>query len=227
MAQICTEARLRSFLPKLADAPAWVDALDEAMLRYDINTTSRAAAFLAQIAHESNELSRLVENLNYSPSGLMKTWPKRFPSMDRAMRYARQPEKLANFVYANRLGNSDEGSGDGWRYRGRGVLQITGRGNYRSCGVAIDQPLEAQPELLEVPHIAALAAGQFWKSRGLNELADHKNDDNDDEDFITISVLINGGKVGLADRQQYWARAKAVMVGIDVPTDLATAPQLA
>ena len=139
------------------------------------------------------------------------TWPKRFPTIEKAVEYERNPEKIANFVYAKRLGNGDAATGDGWRFRGRGVLQITGRENYRSTGSNIDLDLEAAPELLEQPLAAALSAAHFWKSRGLNALADDRNDDNDDEDFVAITVLINGGKTGLAERRAYWDRAKTVL----------------
>lgn len=202
MAYLFTESHLKTFLPNALQAAAWTVALTAAMERFEINSSARIAAFLAQIAHESGELRRVVENLNYSASGLTRVWPRRFPTIEKATQYARQPEKLANYVYAKRLGNGDEASGDGWRFRGRGLLQITGRGNYRSSGRALDLALEAEPELLEAPATAALAAAQFWSVRGLNELADDRNDDNDDEDFVRISVIINGGRVGLPDRRK-------------------------
>jgi putative chitinase len=109
------------------------------------------------------------------------------------------------------MGNGGEHSGDGWRFRGRGLLQITGRGNYRSTEEALGLPLEEQPELLEQPGPAVLAAAHYWKSHGLNELADDRNDDNDDEDFVTISITINGGRAGLDSRREYWERAKAAL----------------
>ena len=148
----------------------------------------RVAAFLAQIAHESQELNRLVENLNYSAAALMSTWPKRFPTLADAEPYARQPERIANRAYANRLGNGAEQSGDGWRYRGRGIIQVTGRGNYHEIGAALALPLDVQPELLEQPANAALSASWFWKSHLLNPLADHQTNDIDDADFLTITT---------------------------------------
>ncbi len=141
----------------------------------------------------------------------MSTWPKRFPTLADAQTYARQPEKIANRAYAGRLGNGDEQSGDGWQYRGRGIIQITGRGNYQEVGAALGLPLEAQPELLEQPDNAALSAGWFWKSHLLNPLADHQTDDIDDADFVTITTKINGGTVGLADRRAYWVHARAAL----------------
>ena len=211
MADVLTAAQLTAFLPALQDGSQWIDALNAAMLRYEINTPARAAAFLAQTAHESGEFRRLVENLSYSAAGLCKTWPKRFSTLDIAKPYERKPELLANYVYAKRLGNGDVASGDGWRFRGRGLIQLTGRGNYRSCGAAIVLPLETEPERLETPEAAAMAAAQFWQSRGLNHLADDQNDDNDDEDFVAITRIINGGIAGLTARRTYWMRAKIAL----------------
>ena len=210
MPDLITDDRLKSFLPRLVELTAWTAALNEAMTRFEIASPERAAAFLAQIAHESAECSRLVENLSYSAKRLMDVWPKRFPTLERALPYERQPEKLANYLYAKRLGNGDTTTGDGWRFRGRGLLQVTGRANYHAIGLALDLPLDTEPELLSQPHAAALSAGHFWKSRGLNELADDRNDDDDDEDFVRISVTINGGRAGLESRQRYWAKAKAL-----------------
>ncbi len=208
---ILTENQLATFLPALAGVPLWTTTLGVAMDRYDITSPERIAAFLAQVAHESCEFRRLAENLNYSAKGLMDTWPKRFPTLDKANAYARQPEKIANYVYANRMGNGDQQSGDGWRFRGRGLLQITGRENYRSSQDALGLPLEERPELLEEPAPAALAAGFYWKSHGLNALADDRSDDNDGADFVSITKKINGGTNGLKSRKQYWARAKAAL----------------
>ena len=140
----------------------------------------------------------------------MAVWKKRFPTLDKAQPYEHQPEKLANYVYAKRLGNGDVPTGDGWRFRGRGLLQVTGRGNYHSIGGALHLPLDTEPERLAQPDGAALSAAHFWKSRGLNELADDRNDDDDDEDFVTISVIINGGRAGLDSRRGYWAKAKVL-----------------
>ncbi|HUK36490.1 MAG TPA: glycoside hydrolase family 19 protein [Vicinamibacterales bacterium] len=211
MPDILTPAQLTTFLPGLADAASWTAALNAAMDRFEIDTPQRGAAFLAQIAHESGEFRRLVENLNYSAARLCAVWPSRFATPDAAKPYERNPEALANYVYAKRLGNGDVPSGDGWRFRGRGLIQLTGRGNYRSSGVAVALPFEAEPERLETADAAALAAAQFWQSRGLNHLADDSNDDNDDEDFVSITKIINGGTAGLTSRRTYWARAKAAL----------------
>lgn len=205
-----TEHVLLAAMPRV-DAHRWAGPLNEAMARFEIGTRERAAAFLAQVAHESDECKRLVENLRYSASRLCAVWPKRFPTIASAVPYANNPEKLANHVYANRLGNGNEASGDGWRYRGRGLMQTTGRSNYRATGAALGLPLDAVPELLEQPRPAALAAGQFWASRGCNALADSVPGDDDDTDFVRITILINGGKTGLASRRVYWKRAQEAL----------------
>jgi len=208
-----TEQQLTLIMPGCTDPATWTAALNPAMARFEITSPERMAAFLAQIAHESGQLTRLSENLNYSAKRLMQVWPNRFPTMEKALQYERNPEKLANCVYAKRLSNGDETSGDGWRYRGRGLIQLTGRGNYRAASQGIGLPLEEQPDLLLQPDPAALSAAWFWKSHGLNELADDRNEDNDTEDFKTITRRINGGTVGLKERTAFWERAKGVLAG--------------
>lgn len=187
-----------------AEAAVWLDALNAAMDRFEINTVARQSAFLAQCAHESGGFTAVVENLNYGQKGLMATWPKRFDA-DTAAAYARQPEKIANRVYANRMGNGDEASGDGWRYRGRGLIQCTGRDVYTRCGAALGLPLVDQPELLEQPGPAALSAAWYWSVNGLNALADAGN-------FELITRRINGGLLGEDDRvARYDAESSALL----------------
>lgn len=205
---ILTETQLKQIMPSCIKADVWAKALNDALDQFEINTPKRAAVFLAQIAHESGELRRLVENLNYSADRLRQVWPKRFPTLERAKAYEHNPQKLASCVYANRLGNGDEASGDGWKYRGRGLIQLTGRDNYRSVGQALSLPLEAQPELLEQEGSAALSAAYFWKSHGLNELADQETE----ESFVKITERINGAQEGLNNRRQYWQTARKVLV---------------
>jgi putative chitinase len=173
-----------------------------AFIRFGMTTPARIAAFLAQTAEESQGYTRVEENLFYNAARLVLIWPNHFQSIASASTYEHNPEKLANCVYANRLGNGNEASGDGWTYRGRGLLQITGRANYRACGAGIAIALEQHPELLSTPTVAALSAAQFWASRGLNALADVN-------DFIGMTKVINGGTNGLLARQEYWERAKA------------------
>ncbi|MGP3890930.1 glycoside hydrolase family 19 protein, partial [Pseudomonas aeruginosa] len=187
----------------------FVPALNVAKERFGITAPVRVAAFLAQVGHESSQLTRLVENLNYSARGLAATWPSRYRGADGkpnalALNLARHPQAIANNTYASRNGNGDDASGDGWRYRGRGLLQITGRLNYRAAGAGLGLPLEAEPELLEQPEFAALSAAWWWASHGLNELADRG-------EFAAITRRINGGTNGLEERLALWERAKAVL----------------
>ncbi len=157
----------------------------------------RMAAFLAQIAHESGGFSTTKENLNYSAQGLRKTWPKRFTTIAIANQYARNPEKIANKVYANRMGNGAESSGDGFKYRGRGLIQLTGKDNYRKFAKAINKNMDEIVSYLETPEGAVSSAGWFWDINKLNIYAD-KND------FVGLTRRINGGTNGLADRKHHY-----------------------
>ena len=184
-------------------AITWCDPINAVMQRFKLDTKARAAAFLAQVGHESGRLTRLVENLNYSSEGLVATWPKRFDTK-LAAQVARKPEQIANIVYADRLGNGSQASGDGWKYRGRGLIQITGKSNYRDCGAVLGLDLLSNPSLLEIPTNAAMSAGWFWSTSGLNALADAGQ-------FETMTRRINGGLNGLADRKVLLARAMRVL----------------
>lgn len=185
--------------------------LRDACARLEIDTPKRLAAFLAQIGHESAGLSRTVENLNYSAQGLLRTWPSRFNAQTAAA-MARKPEAIANHVYGGRMGNGPEGSGDGWRYRGRGLIQVTGKANYEAITellVSLNPPQAVpdfvlQPELLELPKWAALSAAAFWHDHELNELADRG-------DMDRMTRVINGGSNGLPDRKARYARALRVL----------------
>jgi putative chitinase len=192
---------LHATLPLCPDPQKWADALNPALLKYGITTVARVSSFLAQTGYESSQYNRLSENLNYSTAKrLMLVWPRRFPTESSALPYVKNPEGLANFVYAGRLGNGDAASGDGFRYRGRGIIQVTGRANYAAAGKELQLDLVGNPDLLLQPANAALSAAWFWSSRGLNELADDNTGDNDLEDFTEITRRINGGTVGLKDR---------------------------
>ncbi|WUR15718.1 glycoside hydrolase family 19 protein [[Empedobacter] haloabium] len=181
-----TPEQLLKIAPSVgASAGVYVNALNAAMSRYCINTPQRAAHFLAQVVHESGELQRVRENLNYSAAGLRATWPSRFPSVAGAQLYARQPQKIANYVYANRMGNGDEKSGDGWRYRGAGWLQLTGRKAHHEVAGALGVIGDVGTWLESVPG-AALSAAWYWWKVGCNKLADAGNVDG-------ISDLINLG----------------------------------
>jgi len=182
----------------------FLEPLNECFDKFEINTPTRQASFLGQVMHESNHLKTLVENLNYGAKGLMGTWSKRFPTMEIAAQYERQPEKIANKVYADRLGNGSEESGEGWKYRGRGAIQCTGKSNYEACGKSLGLDLIGSPELLEQPSGAIASAGWFWSTHGLNQRADIG-------DIVGISKVINGGTLGLEERQQLTQQALKVL----------------
>jgi putative chitinase len=170
----------------------WLEPLLETFEKYDISTSKRQACFIGQAMHESGGFKHLVENLNYSAQGLMRTWPSRFPDMDTADKYAHNAEKIANKVYSGRMGNTNEG--DGFAYRGRGIFQLTGKENYKNCSDGIGVDLIANPELLQEPKCASLSAGWYWNKRNLNQYADTM-------DIETITKKINGGTIGLDDRK--------------------------
>jgi putative chitinase len=169
----------------------WFEPLQETFEKYQINTPKRQACFIGQCMHESGGFKFLKENLNYSAKALMNTWPSRFPDADIAEKYARQPEMIANKVYSGRMGNTEDG--DGAKFIGRGLIQLTGKDNYKAFGEAIGEDLVANPQLVEQPRYAALSAGWFWNKRGLNALADVM-------DITTLTVRINGGRIGIDDR---------------------------
>lgn len=203
-----TRAQLLAIMPNAAPAvPRFLRPLGEAMERHAINTPARQAAFLAQLAHESAELRRVQENLNYAWDGLRKVFPRHFRSDAEAQAYDRQPERIANRVYANRMLNGDEASGDGWRFRGRGPIQVSGRENYRKAGQALGMGLESDPDLMLDPAVGCLAASWFWHSRGLNTLADADSENG----FREITRRINGGFLGLEERIHFWERARQVL----------------
>jgi putative chitinase len=198
----------------------WFDAINAACDKFAINTKLRLAAFIAQILHESGRLSATTENLNYSAPGLQKTWPKRFDSTT-ASQCAKNPEKIANKVYSGRLGNGDESSGDGFKYRGRGLIQCTGKSNYDAFSQACGVDAVNNPDSVAEPANAALSAGWFWNSKGLNAYADSK-------DFLTITKRVNGGTNGQADRQALYDKALIVLSDEDTTptkTDPSTPPK--
>ena len=169
----------------------WFEPLQETFEKYQINTPKRQACFIGQCMHESGGFKFLRENLNYSAKALMATWPSRFPDADIAEKYARQPEMIANKVYSGRMGNTEDG--DGAKYIGRGLIQLTGKDNYKAFGEAIGEDLVANPQLVEEPRYAALSAGWFWNRKQINLLADSM-------DIDTMTKRINGGNIGIQDR---------------------------
>jgi len=192
-------------LKALGISAEWVEPLNHVCEKYDINTPTRQAAFLGQTMHESGNLKVLSENLNYKPEALMRLWSSRFPDMDTAEKYAHNPEKIANKVYAGRMGNTEDG--DGFKYRGRGIIQLTGKDSYKACGDAIGVDLVSNPDLVATPEYAALSAGWYWNKRGLNSLCDSLSDENMKE----LTRRINGGTNGLEDRIAKTKAAFAVL----------------
>ena len=191
-------------LKELHIDPVWEAALNTTFDRFDISTPFRQAAFIGQAAHESGNFKMLVENLNYRAETLMKVWPKRFPTLEFAKQYERDPKKIANSVYANRMGNRDEASGDGFRFRGRGLFQTTGHAGYYHAGQALGEDFVMQPDLVATPQYAALTAGFFWSTHKLNQYADTR-------DYKMMTKKINGGFIGLADREKHINHAIAVL----------------
>lgn len=195
----------------------YANELRAAMMRYNIDNPNRMRAFLAQIGHESGQLSAVVENLNYSAKALRLVFGKYFKTDAEAEQYARKPEAIANVVYANRLGNGNTKSGDGWKYRGRGLIQITGKANYADAdakmyGMPMGVDLVSEPELLATPEYAAQSAAWWWDNAGLNSLSDQLGGANDTEVFKQITKRVNGGYNGLDDRLAIYERAKNVIV---------------
>jgi putative chitinase len=192
-------------LEKLHIGEQWVDALNETFARFDISTPARQAAFIGQCGHECGNFKVLEENLNYRAETLMKLWKSRFPTIEIANEYARNPKKIANKVYASRMGNRDESSGDGFRFRGRGCIQLTGHANYFHAGKACGEDFVMNPDLVATPKYAAMTAGWFWNTHKLNQYADAR-------DYVTMTKKINGGTIGLADRQKHIAHALEVLI---------------
>ena len=201
---LITVEQLKQIVPTLQDSKCreYLLCLLQIMNEFSINTPLRVAAFIAQTAHESSGYTTFIENLNYSAQRLLQVFPHKFTQAI-AINYDRQSQKIANYIYANKIGNGDEASDDGWRYKGRGVIQVTGRSNYKACGTELGLDLIAFPELLEQPLNAFRSAGWYWKSRNCNALADST-------DFIELTRAINGGLNGLDDRKAYYGRAKSV-----------------
>lgn len=191
------ELTFKNIFPNNKNPKIWVPLLNELLPKYGINTNIRIAAFMSQCGHESSEFNRLIENLNYSRDGLLKVFPRYFNSSN-VDNYARKPEKIANRVYASRMGNGSEISGDGWKYRGRGILQITGKTNYQNFASWIgDTNIILNPDLLITPKYALLSALWFWSTNNLNKIADTR-------DIKLLTKRINGGYNGLEHRTQLY-----------------------
>ena len=191
-------------LAKLHISADWVDPLNETFERFGIVTHNQQAMFIGQCSHECGNFRLLEENLNYKAATLMKLWPKRFPTLEKANEYSGNPKKIANSVYSSRMGNRDENSGDGFRFRGRGIIQLTGHSSYFHCGKALGVDFVANPDLVSSPKYAALSGGWFWSTHNLNSPADAL-------DYVKVTKIINGGQIGLDDRIKHVQQALAVL----------------
>lgn len=200
---VITPDQLRAATPRCPKPDAWAAGLNEGMLLWGIAVDKDyMVEFLAQCAHETADFTRLEENLNYSPERLTQVWPKRFPTVADATPYAGRPHALADFVYSNRMGNGGPATEDGWNYRGRGVPMITGKANYARVAKLTNDPLLLTcPDRLCIIAVAANAGAAWWAADArLNKLADDLPNDDDRADFVSITRIVNGGTVGLADR---------------------------
>lgn len=202
-----TKEQLKQLLPKNPYIDHWHHALEQLLPDYEINTPQRIAAFIAQCSHESGGFVFLKENLNYKAATLRKIFPKYFPTDDLANQYASRPDKqqaIANRVYANRMGNGDEASGDGYRFCGRGLIQLTGRDNYTFFAGSLGISVEEASEYLQTFEGAAQSACWFWETNNLNQFADKG-------DIVTLTKRINGGTIGLEDRIKHYEHALHVL----------------
>jgi putative chitinase len=185
-------------------AEQWYDALCQILPDYEIDTPQRLAAFLAQTAHESGGYRAIKENLNYRAASLMKVWPRHFPTMEIATAYAGKQEKIANRAYGNRMGNGPEESGDGWRYAGKGLIQLTGKDNYTRYAQSLEMSVEEASEHLTTFEGCVQSAAWFWEANNLNQWADKG-------DILTLTKRINGGTIGLEDRIKHYNHAVHVL----------------
>jgi putative chitinase len=199
-----TQQQLQQIIPKNKYVSYWYDALQQLLPQYEINTSERIAAFLAQCAHESGGFVFIKENLNYRWQSLRKVFPKYFPTDALAQQYEKQPEKIANRVYANRMGNGPEESGDGYKFCGRGLIQVTGRENYSWFAASLQITPEEASEYMETFEGAAQSACWFWESNNLNQWADK-------QDILTLTKRINGGTIGLEDRKKHYEHCLHVL----------------
>ena len=199
-----TASQLKQMVPGITHVDHWIEAFDQLLPDYEINTPKRIAAFIAQCAHESGGFRFLKENLNYKAESLMKTFPKYFSDRDTANAYAKQPAKIANRVYGNRMGNGDEASGDGFRYCGRGLIQLTGKSNYSWFAASLEISPEEASAYLETFEGAAQSACWFWESNNLNVEADAG-------DIKKMTKKINGGYIGLDDRIKHYEHALHIL----------------
>jgi putative chitinase len=207
---LITVDQLRAMIPTNKEVEAWCEELNKALPKYDITTDQRIAGFISQCAHESMDFNAMSENLNYREETLNKVFPRYFgPGKRNAAEYARNPEKIANYVYMDEFRTSKLGNvhpGDGWRFRGRGLKQLTGRDNYTRFAKDYDLTAEEAAVWVETKEGALASALWFWNTNKLNPIADTGN-------VAALTKKINGGDIGLADRQARYAKAMAALGG--------------
>jgi len=196
--------KLKKCVPNNKDHAGLMNAFNKVFEKYEINTKERVAGFLAQCGHESLDFTVLKENLNYGAKGLRGTFSKYFPDDATAAKYERKPEMIANRVYASRMGNGNEASGDGYKFRGRGAIQLTGCSNYTAFAKDVGKTIDETIVYLETLEGAIESACWFWKKNGLNEIADKK-------DITLMTKRINGGTIGLEDRKKHWEKNLQVL----------------
>jgi putative chitinase len=190
-------------LHALGIGPEWVEPLNATIQKFSISTVKEQAAFIGQLSHECNHFRTLEENLNYRAETLQKLFGHKFKSEEIAL-YAHNPQKIANRIYSSRMGNRDEASGDGWKFHGRGCIQLTGHDNYWHCGQALGQNFVMNPQVVATPMWAAMSAGWFWSTHGCNQLAESGNQEG-------LCKRINGGLFGLQERVDLTSKALAVL----------------
>ena len=200
--------QLKKICPTNKQPEELLVVLNKVLPKYEINTKERIACFLSQCGHESGGFRLTQENLNYSAKGLMGIFKKYFPTQALADAYARKPEKIANKVYGNRMGNGPETSGEGFKFRGRGYIQLTGKQNYTAFDAAVPDDILANPDLVSTKHALASAAW-FWKKNGLNLIADTGSST---EVVTKITKRVNGGTIGLADRIKHFKEFHTLLV---------------
>lgn len=199
-----TKEQLSHLLPDNKHPDQLAVVFNALFSKYGINTKNRIAGFLAQCGHESLDFTILRENLNYSAEGLHKVFPKYFPTLESALPYNRKPEKIANRVYGGRMGNGPETSGDGYKFRGRGAIQLTGHDNYKAFATAIGKSIDEAAAYCETLQGAIESACWYWERHALNETCD-------DDDILHMTKLINGGRMGLEDRKNRYETAKKLL----------------
>jgi putative chitinase len=195
-----SEDQLKLLIHNNPDYVNWYNALIKVLPDYQIDTPQRLSAFISQCAHESADFTAVQENLNYKAESLMRTWPSHFPNIEIANRYAHNQEMIANRAYANRMGNGDESSGDGWRFCGRGLIQLTGRSNYQDFADSLQMSIDDVPAYFGTYEGAVQSACFFWENNNLNDWADRG-------DVKRMTKIINGGDLGYDDRLNRYIEA--------------------